>query len=631
MSDGSINIDTKIDTGGFNDGMKQVDSSANDSLTALKDELFGTSTAVEEVGSSSAVAFEGMGTGAAIVSGAVAAIGITLAVVLVAVIAVVAAFVILTAITVAITIGVVKLAMGIWDFSKNLISQMVGAMNSTTAYGKEVQHVKDLFDSVQQAIYAAFSPIIAFAIPYIEAAVHWLIVMLNTVAMIIAALFHQNKVMQYVEGSTKGATTAAKGALAAFDQLNVLSQAGGGANAGAGQFVSVEVDPDILKKTWAKIVQWLKDEWTIFTNWLKKEWGIICDWFWSTDFGKWLIQAWEDIKTSATDAWAWIVSVWSAVASWFQLNVIDPLVVFFAAAWTWIAQAATDTWNWIAGVWGIVWGWYKAHVVDPMLDTWRQLWATFSAVVSNWWLLLTLLWGAIGAFFLTYVIDPLTTVWLNFAIMMTNLWQTIWTTVTLLWGLFSSWFQVNVIDQLCAGLALWWTFAVGVWTGVWNALVSIGVDAVNTAIGIVELMLNGIISAIDSVITAANNAAAALHIPGWTIIPVIGKVRIPRLTPPSEVAAVTRGYTTGAAGLVIPPNAPFAALLGDQASGVNVEAPEALIRQIVREEVQGAGGGGPTTINFAGNLGALVRVLKPYVDRENTRVGKSLISGGVTG
>lgn len=39
-----------------------------------------------------------------------------------------------------------------------------------------------------------------------------------------------------------------------------------------------------------------------------------------------------------------------------------------------------------------------------------------------------------------------------------------------------------------------------------------------------------------------------------------------------------------AQGAVIPPNAPFMAMLGDQRSGTNLEAPESLIRKIVREE-----------------------------------------------
>jgi hypothetical protein len=56
---------------------------------------------------------------------------------------------------------------------------------------------------------------------------------------------------------------------------------------------------------------------------------------------------------------------------------------------------------------------------------------------------------------------------------------------------------------------------------------------------------------------------------------------------PSEASAANIPYL--ASGAVIPPNAPFAAVLGDQKHGTNLEAPEDLIRKIVREE-SGVGG-----------------------------------------
>jgi hypothetical protein len=64
-----------------------------------------------------------------------------------------------------------------------------------------------------------------------------------------------------------------------------------------------------------------------------------------------------------------------------------------------------------------------------------------------------------------------------------------------------------------------------------------------------------------------------------------GKPNLPDL--PSEASAANIPYL--ASGAVIPPNAPFAAVLGDQKNGTNLEAPEDLIRKIVREE-SGAGG-----------------------------------------
>lgn len=55
-----------------------------------------------------------------------------------------------------------------------------------------------------------------------------------------------------------------------------------------------------------------------------------------------------------------------------------------------------------------------------------------------------------------------------------------------------------------------------------------------------------------------------------------GKISITKL-PPIKIPKL-------ATGAVIPPNAQFLAVLGDQRSGRNLEAPEGLIRQIVREE-----------------------------------------------
>ena len=85
-----------------------------------------------------------------------------------------------------------------------------------------------------------------------------------------------------------------------------------------------------------------------------------------------------------------------------------------------------------------------------------------------------------------------------------------------------------------------------------------------------------------------------------------------------------------ATGAVIPPNQEFLAVLGDQKSGRNLEAPEGLIRQILREELAGLqSGGGDITIEFTGSLAQLARVLNPVITKEQKRIGKTLQTGGV--
>lgn len=80
-----------------------------------------------------------------------------------------------------------------------------------------------------------------------------------------------------------------------------------------------------------------------------------------------------------------------------------------------------------------------------------------------------------------------------------------------------------------------------------------------------------------------------------------------------------------AMGAVIPPNKRFMAVLGDQRNGTNLEAPEGLIRQIVREEAGGAGGGVNVSVKFEGSLSGLARVLSPKIEAQRTLRGTDLV------
>lgn len=84
-----------------------------------------------------------------------------------------------------------------------------------------------------------------------------------------------------------------------------------------------------------------------------------------------------------------------------------------------------------------------------------------------------------------------------------------------------------------------------------------------------------------------------------------------------------------ASGAVIPPNQPFAAILGDQTTGRNIETPEALMRQVVREESGAKAPAAQTVvIEFTGSLSQLARVMKPELDRQAKLHGTSLVVKG---
>lgn len=117
-------------------------------------------------------------------------------------------------------------------------------------------------------------------------------------------------------------------------------------------------------------------------------------------------------------------------------------------------------------------------------------------------------------------------------------------------------------------------------------------------------------------VTLAGIAVGAVVLSGGAALPAVSTLGTAALASAPALAN----------GAVIPPNSKFLAMLGDQTSGRNLEAPENLIRQIVREE----SGIGDININiqYTGDLAQLARTLNPVITAETKRVGVNLITKG---
>ena len=111
---------------------------------------------------------------------------------------------------------------------------------------------------------------------------------------------------------------------------------------------------------------------------------------------------------------------------------------------------------------------------------------------------------------------------------------------------------------------------------IWEGIASVIKKPINAIIGMLNTLVSGVVDAVNGVIGTLNKL----------------KVKVPKWVPKyggetfgfdiKKVSAPKIPYL--ATGAVIPPNAPFFAMLGDQRNGTNLEAPESLIRKIVREE-----------------------------------------------
>ena len=128
--------------------------------------------------------------------------------------------------------------------------------------------------------------------------------------------------------------------------------------------------------------------------------------------------------------------------------------------------------------------------------------------------------------------------------------------------------------------------------------------------GVVTNVINMINSMISFIVDGINKLGSLLSSVsggriGWSITaPQIPQ--IPRL----------------AQGAVIPPNREFMAVLGDQTRGTNIEAPEDLIRKIVREETAG-NGGWDLNITCEGDLAQLIRYLEPKITAQQRKTNRA--------
>lgn len=163
------------------------------------------------------------------------------------------------------------------------------------------------------------------------------------------------------------------------------------------------------------------------------------------------------------------------------------------------------------------------------------------------------------------------------------------------------------------------------WNGFWNSIGNFFIDIWNGIVGALEWAINGIVGLLNKI---------KIDVPDW--FPGLGGKTFGFNLPTVKFDRVPRLAT----GAVIPPNSEFLAVLGDQRSGNNIEAPENLIRRIVREE--SGKNDNSAVVAAINNLTQVLinkklidspekfaRDYKPYLDAESKRSGTNMVAGFV--
>jgi phage-related protein len=561
--DGSININTKIDAKGVNQGTKDIGKAVEKNIAkptqSLTKSMSGILSMVKLIGKALIAAFVG---------GQI--------------------------------IGAIRNIVQEFDLltgtSGDKFKQLSGALET----------LKGAFVNL---MVQAFVPMI----PTIIEVVNWLTTLFQTVTQIVAALFGFEStvggIMTKAASGAQKAAKSAKGALAAFDQINVLQkptdpESPTGATATPGPLtISPEAQETAngildtigeIKDIWNNVEEgnfsgaWDKfldfvywEEWKKF---FKGLWAEIGKWFEGTSIGEWI----KALRENFINSWRAIIANTIEMLQKIKENVLrafNGIKEFVIGVFTGDWQRAWEGLKEIAaGIFGALEAW-----VEGTLEN-------ISILIEGIGNGIQILLGPL----IDWVAEKLSGV----AGSMVEISQKIKDT----WGKLTTWFMENVWNPLANGFGSMLTDVRQGFEKTFTGIKGFIKGVINNIIDFINGMIEGIVFGINTLIGGANAVGELVGIPE---IGYIDAPKIPKL----------------ATGAVIPPNSEFLAVLGDQRGGRNIEAPESLIRQIVREETGKMQA--DISIRFEGSLASLVRELKPVIDRENIRVGASLVKGAV--
>ena len=518
------------------------------------------------------------------------------------------------------------------------------------------------FLNLRVAIGNAIIPIISQVLPYIKMAVDALVVFFNQVAQIMNILFGTNVSAASAEAATaidevaastgtaaeaqgnlakntKDAGKAAKGALAAFDQLSVLQTAdttanaagsggsGGGAGGGGGVISQTKDASSVMDAAMtalaAKVAAWKAqmldflqpvrdafDRLVVALTPLGETIWAGLKWAWDNilvPLGAWtitdLLPKFLDLLTAATDLLNTALVAFQPIGDWLWKNFLQPLAGWVGNNIVW--QIGNVTW--------------ALNLLNVAIQVLPQAWEIAKAKAIECWDAIVRTWYSAGAWFQTNVTDPIKK-WFNEA------WPQVsafgartWETIKQIWAIAGWWFSTYVTEPVKKGFDTALAWVQKSWENTFTGIKDFVKNTVNTIIDFINGMIRAIAGGINAVIKGLNSIK--VNIPSW--IPGMGGnswgINLASVSAPQIPRLAT--------GAVIPPNARFAAMLGDQKSGMNIESPVSLMKQTFEDSLSNMIKNQTITINFSGSTAELVRLLKPAIDKENTRVGGSLIKG----
>lgn len=272
-------------------------------------------------------------------------------------------------------------------------------------------------------------------------------------------------------------------------------------------------------------------------------------------------------------------------------GIIDFLVGVFTGdwelAWQGIKEIADGAWNFIkdavSGAWEIIKTVTKGalNIIKTVISTaWNAIKTATSTVWNAIKKTLSGLWNALKTTAKT-VFDAIKT-------KVTGVWDKIKDKTSRTWESVTT-FVSNKVEAIKTAI-----------TDKFNAARDAVKSAFEGIVNFIKAPINQAISIVNNAVGMINNAIggieSAFSFGPWTVPTPFGSKTIGFHATFPRIGTIP--YL--ASGAVIPPRSEFLAVLGDQKRGNNLETPESLLRQIVREE-SGKGQGNGNTYNVTVN------------------------------
>lgn len=337
-----------------------------------------------------------------------------------------------------------------------------------------------------------------------------------------------------------------------------------------------------------------------------------------------LIVLWEEVLKPFID---WLVAniipvvvpifegVWNTIYSVFGsiADTIGGIIDVFKGLIDFIVGIFTGNWNkawegiktFFSGIWNSIQGIVAA--------VWNAMYGIIKTVINAIQAVVTTAFNAIR--------DFISNIWNKIANTISNVWDTIktkvkdgaqgaWDTIVSIFSNIPNWFK-NTFTKAWQNVKDVFSTGGKIFDGIKEGIATTFITIVNGIIGGINKIIKIPFDTINKTLNKIKDASFLGVAPFqnmWGYNPL--KVpQIPQL----------------ATGAVIPPNQKFLAVLGDQKNGRNLEAPESLIRQIVREESNN--NNSPIIINATIELEGttLGRKIIQIINREQEAAGKTLL------